>query len=78
MCSIAWIQPGNGSPEEELGSERRSRPSARNRIGEMHVDIFGDIRAFVFARMDSSKAKDPSHLFTTILALNPTAFKALS
>lgn len=56
----------------------RFKLSARTMIGEMHVDILADIKAFIFARMESSQARDPSHLYTTILALNPSTFKALA
>jgi hypothetical protein len=56
---------------------RRFKLSARTKIGEVHVDIFSDIRAFIFDRMESSQVRDPAHLFTHLLALNPSAFKAL-
>ena len=55
----------------------RFKLSARTRIGEMHVDIFSDLNAFIFDRMERSEAKDPAHLFTHILALDPSAFSAL-
>lgn len=71
------ISPGEVDRFTELGV-RRFKLSARNRIGEMHVDIFSDIQAFIFGRMRPNQASDPSHLYTTILALNPSAFQALS
>jgi hypothetical protein len=70
------LAPAEVAKFTELGVSR-FKLSARNRIGEMHVDIFADIKAFVFRRIESSEVKDPSHLFTNILALNPTAFEAL-
>lgn len=56
----------------------RFKLSARTRIGGIHKDIFRDISAFIFNRMESSETKDVTHFITTILALNMRRFKALS
>lgn len=71
------LSPGEVDRFTELGVSR-FKLSARTMIGEMHVDIFADIKAFIFDRMPANQATDPSHLYTTILALNPAAFQALS
>ena len=57
---------------------RRLKLSARTRIGGLHVNILNDLDAFVFKRMEPSQVRDTSHLFTHILALDPSKFKALT
>lgn len=61
----------------ELGVTR-FKLSARTRIGGTHKDIFSDISTFVFDRMESSQVRDVAHLFTSIISLDPRAFKALN
>jgi hypothetical protein len=61
----------------ELGVNR-FKLSARTWIGGMHQDIFSAISAFIFSRMESSEIGDMTHFMTSIIGLNPRAFKALS
>lgn len=70
------IAPDEVDRLRDLGVSR-FKLSARTWIGDAHHDIFADIRAFVFRRMESSEIEDTDHLMTTIIGLSPRAFQAL-
>ena len=56
----------------------RFKLSARTRIGGSHQDIFCDIKAFLFGRMEASGIEDMDHFYTSIIHLDARKFSALN